>query len=112
LSCELAFFSKVATGVITSILLALMQALRCPHCGRCLGAIAIIPVMVLASSRMLPWRSCGPPFAGVNARLLVVHSSELISSIALALAPALTAVRPAFAADGTRPFLLLHGSLI
>jgi hypothetical protein len=112
LSCELAFFSKVSTGVIASILLALMQALRCPHCGCCLGAIAIIAIVALVSSRTLPWRSCGPPFMGVNARLLVVHSSESISSIALALAPAPMAVRPAFAANGTRPFLLLHGSLI
>jgi hypothetical protein len=49
---------------------------------------------------------------GVDARLLVINSSELISSIALALAPALTAMRPAFMANGARPFLLLHGSLI
>ncbi len=102
-SCELAFFGKVATGVIASIPLALMQALRCPHCRRCLGAIAIIAVMALASSRTSPWRSCGPPFTDINACLLVVHSSELISLIALALAPAPTAVRPTFAANGPRP---------
>ncbi len=82
-----------------------MQALRCPHCGCCLGAIAIIAVMVLASLRTSPWRSWGPPYTGVD-------SSKLISLIALALAPAPTAVRPAFAANGTRPFLLLPGSLI
>jgi hypothetical protein len=89
-----------------------MQALRCPHLGRCLGAIAIIAVVALASLQTLPWQSCGPPFTGVDTCLLVVHSSESISLIALALAPAPTAVRPAFAANGTRPFLLLHGSLI
>jgi hypothetical protein len=110
--CKLAFFGKVATGVIASILLALMQAWRCPHCGHCLGAIAIIAVVALVSSQTSPWRSCGPPFMGVDARLLVVHSSKLISLIALALAPAQMAVRPAFAANSARPFLLLHGSLI
>jgi hypothetical protein len=96
---------QVATGVIASIPLALMQALHCPHCGRCLGAVAIIAVVALASSQTPPWKSCGPPFTGVDARLLVVHSSELISLIALASAPAPTAVRPAFAADGARPLV-------
>jgi hypothetical protein len=67
--CKLAFFGKIATGVIASIPLALMQALRCLHCGRYLGAVAIIAVMVLASLQTSPWRSCGPPFKGVNARL-------------------------------------------
>jgi hypothetical protein len=110
--CKLAFFGKVATGVIASILLALMQALRCPHCGRHLGAIAIIATVALASLQTLPWWFCGPPFTGVDARLLVVHSSKSISLIALALAPAPTAVRPAFMTNGARPFLLLHGSLI
>jgi hypothetical protein len=101
-----------------------MQVLRCPHCRRCPGAIAIIAVVALASSRTSPWRSCGPPFTGVDARLLVLglldifpvrsapvwacaplssDSSKSISLIALALAPALTAVWPAFAANGARP---------
>jgi hypothetical protein len=103
--CEFAFFGKVATGVIASIPLALMQALRCPHCGRCLGAVAIIAVVALASLQTLPWRSCAPPFTGVDACLLVVHSSKLISLIALASAPTPTAVRPAFAADGAGPLV-------
>jgi hypothetical protein len=111
-SCKLAFFSEVATGIIASILLALMQAFHCCHRGRCLGAVAIIAVVALMSSRTLPWRSCGPPFTDVDARLLVAHSSKSISLIALSLAPAPTAVRPDFVADGARPFLLLHGSFI
>jgi hypothetical protein len=103
--CKLAFFGKVATGVISSIPLALMQALRCPHCRRCLGAIAIITIVALASLRTSLWQTCGLPFTGINARLLVVHSSESIFSIALTLAPAPTAVRPAFTADGTHPLV-------
>jgi hypothetical protein len=55
-----------------------MQALRCPQCGRGLGAVAIIAVVVLASLWTLPWRSCAPP-------------------------P--TAVRPAFGADGAHPLV-------
>ncbi len=106
------FLWQIATGVIASIPLALMQALCCPHCRHCLGAVDIIAVVALASSRTLPWRSCGPPFTGVNAFLLFIHSSKSISLIDLILAPALTTVLPAFAADGARPFLLLHGSLI
>jgi hypothetical protein len=45
---------KVITGVITSIPLALMQSLRCPHRRRCPGGLA------------------AHPFTGVNARLLVL----------------------------------------
>jgi hypothetical protein len=48
LSCKIAFLGKVATGIIASIPLAMMQALRC-HCGRHPSAIAIIAVMALAS---------------------------------------------------------------
>ncbi len=82
-----------------------MQALRCPHCGHCLGAIAIIAVVALASLQTLPWQSCGPSFTGVDACFLVVHSSELIALIALALAPAPTAVQPAFTANGACPLV-------
>jgi hypothetical protein len=49
LSCKLAFLGEVATGVIASILLALMQALRCPHRGHCFDAVAIVAVAALAS---------------------------------------------------------------
>jgi hypothetical protein len=103
-----------------------MQALRCPHCGRCLGAIAIITIVALASLRTLPWRSCAPPLHGRRHPPLgpwpfchlpsaigtrpglcpfVVHSSESISLIALALAPALTALVPAFVVDGACPLV-------
>ncbi len=51
---KLAFLGLVATGIITSILLALMQLLRCPHCRRRPGGLA------------------AHPFMGVNARLLVL----------------------------------------
>jgi hypothetical protein len=102
------FLGEVASGVITSIPLALMQVLRCPHRRRRPGGLA------------------AHPFKGVNARLLVrglfgvfpaqsapiqacaplsSDSSELISSIALASAPTQTAVWPAFAANGTRPLV-------
>jgi hypothetical protein len=85
-----------------------MQLLCCPHHRRRPGGLA------------------AHPFMGVNARLLVLglfgvfpvqlapiwacapsssDSSELISLIALALAPAQMAVWPAFAADGARPLV-------
>ncbi len=47
-SCKIAFLGKVAAGVIASIPLMMMQALRC-HRGCCPGAIAIVAVVALAS---------------------------------------------------------------
>jgi hypothetical protein len=55
-SCKFSFLGKVATGIIVSILLALMQALRCPHRRHCPGAIAIVAVVALASLRR--WHHC------------------------------------------------------
>ncbi len=106
--CGLAFLGKVATGIITSIPLALMQLLRCPHCRPCPGGFAAHPFMGV-NARLLvlglfgvfpaqsaPIRACAP---------LSSNSSESISLIALASAPAQTAVWPAFAANGTRPLV-------
>jgi hypothetical protein len=93
------------------------------HWGHCQHPACVDAGVVLSSLRTLPWRychhcrhstgvildvalaSCGPPFTGINARLLVVHSSESISLIALASAPSPMAVQPAFAADGARPLV-------
>jgi hypothetical protein len=58
LSCKLAFLGGVATGVIASIPLALMQVLRCPHHGRCFGAVAIVAVTAEASLWSSRWRRC------------------------------------------------------
>jgi hypothetical protein len=84
--CKLVFLGKVANGIITSIPLALIQALRCPHCGRrpgiaralllsgcwrhcghCSGAITIVSAMALASLRC--WHHCGRCPGGLAAPL-------------------------------------------
>ncbi len=88
---------------------------RCHHCHRGAGVIADIALAVLQPP--LHGRQCPPlgpqPFcrlpSAIGARPglcpFVVHSSKLISLIALALAPAPMAVRPAFAADGAHPLV-------
>ncbi len=48
LSYKIAFLGEVAAGIIASIPLAMMQALRC-HCRRCPGTIVIVTIVVLAS---------------------------------------------------------------
>jgi hypothetical protein len=117
---KLAFLGKVAVlGKFTS-----WQSHHWRHHQHPAGVNA---VAALSSSQTLPWRSCGPPFHGRQcpplgpqpffgvfpARLAPIQacapsssdSSESISSIALASAPAQTAVWPAIAADGASPLV-------
>jgi hypothetical protein len=113
---------RLGSVTVTALVSFQMLPWHCCHCCRCGAGI----IAALASLQTLPWQSCGPPFMGVDTRLLVhslffclpsaigarpglcpfvVHSSEKISLIASASAPAPMAVRSAFLADGARPLV-------
>ncbi len=114
---KLAFLGKVAVlGKFTS----------CPsrHWHHHQHPAGVDAVAALSSSQTLSWQSCGPPFHGrqrpplgprpfwslpstIGTHLglcpFVVRLFRVDLLIALALAPAQTAMWPAFAADGARP---------
>ncbi len=106
------------TGVDAGVVLSSLRTSPWRHCHhRHCGAGVIVDVALAVLSPPLHGRQRPPldpqPFchlpSAIGARLglcpFVVHFSELISLIVLALAPAPTAVWPAFMANGTRPLV-------